>query len=85
MQNKHILLKNDTSLLFPMTPGSFSSCVPYVASFSGLSIFDCSCGIFYRLFTCNYYVIEIIILNIFLYKTILGSMSNKKSFNISKG
>jgi hypothetical protein len=27
-----------------------SYCVPYVASFSGLSIFDCPLGILYRLF-----------------------------------
>jgi len=29
-----------------------SSCVPYVASFFGLSIFDCPFGILWRLFSC---------------------------------
>jgi hypothetical protein len=30
--------------------GQSSFCVPYVARFSGLSIFDCPFGILYRLF-----------------------------------
>ena len=29
------------------------SCAPYVASFSGLSILECLCGILERLFTCR--------------------------------
>ena len=30
-----------------------SSCAPYVASFSGLSILECLCSILERLFTCR--------------------------------
>jgi hypothetical protein len=40
---KHIVL----GFFFP----GASSCVPYVASFSGVSIFDCPFGILYLLFT----------------------------------
>jgi hypothetical protein len=36
-------------LVYPMLPVS-SSCVLYVASFSGLSIFDCPIGILQHLF-----------------------------------
>ena len=36
----------------------FSSCVPYAASFSGMSIFDCPFGILKHLFKTQYYTLQ---------------------------